>query len=80
LPASVPREMEAMIVVVVEEVVDTAEVEAASATNATDLDILPANVGRRRTVATNVTELDTLQGTVARKRIPATIVIRSATS
>ena len=56
MPASVPREMEAMIVVVVvEEVEDTAEVEAASATNATDLDILPANVGRRRTVATNVT-------------------------
>jgi len=79
LPASVPREMEAMIVVVVEEVEDTAAVEAASATN-TGLDILPANAGRRRTVATNVTELDTLQGTVARKRIPATIVIRSATS
>lgn len=79
MPASVPREMEAMIVVVVE-VEDTAAVEAASATNATGLDILPANAGRRRTVATNVTELDTLQGTVARKRIPATIVIRSATS
>ena len=56
MPASVPREMEAMIVVVVvEEVEDTAEVEAASATNATGLDILPANAGRRRTVATNVT-------------------------
>ena len=54
MPASVPREMEAMIVVVVE-VEDTAAVEAASATNATDLDILPANVGRRRTVAINVT-------------------------
>ena len=55
MPASVPREMEAMIVVVVEEVEDTAAVEAASATNATVLDILPANAGRRRTVATNVT-------------------------
>ena len=44
-----------IVVVEVVEVEDTAAVEAASATNATGLDILPANAGRRRTVATNVT-------------------------
>jgi len=55
---------------------DTAVAEEASAINATGLDILPANAGRKKTVATSVTELDILRGTVVRKRTPATIVTR----
>ena len=44
-----------MIVAEEAEAEDTAVAEEASAINATGLDILPANAGRKKTVATSVT-------------------------
>lgn len=56
------------------------EVEDPSVTSATGLDISPASVARRRTVATSAMALGISPGTAARMRTPATIAMRLATS
>ena len=76
LSVNVLMEMVSTVIVVEAEVVDMDMEATASASNATGLDILPANVERNRIGATSVKNMDILRGTVARMTIPATIVIK----
>jgi len=63
------------------EEIGTMVVEVApSATSATDLDILPESVARRRIGVTSAMARVTLQGTAVRTRTHATIVMRLDTS